>query len=221
MRSRPNANLSGRRRLLESTRGKLLLLLCGGPQTVNDLARRLRLTDNAVRAQLQRLQREGYVEHVGSRQGVRRPHAEYELAPKARMLFPRAYEPVLHKLVDVLKEQLPPDRRRQVLLEAGRRVLRLFVGELDTIPQDERLNRLMEKLGGRGAGIELVRENGRALVRACSCPLASVTAENEACCEIVATLVGELLGQPVREVCDRGEFPRCRFELSSSGSGPL
>src|SRR5687768_15273411 len=93
--------------LFETTRGRLLLLLCRGPRTVNELMGELGVTDNAVRAQLTTLQQTGLVRQVGLRPGTRKPHAEYELTPKARELFPRAHEPVLRALVDVLRERLP------------------------------------------------------------------------------------------------------------------
>src|SRR5829696_3257600 len=86
----------------ESTRGKLMLLLCQGPRTVNELTQELGVTDNAVRAQLVNLQQGGLVRQVGLRPGTRKPHVDYELTPKARLAFPNAYEPVLRTLTDVL-----------------------------------------------------------------------------------------------------------------------
>src|SRR5215218_1711943 len=93
----------------DETWGKVLLLLCRKRRTVNELAEQLGLTDNAVRAQLQRLQDQGLVRLAGSRPGVRRPHADYELTAKGRRMFPRAYQPVLRTLVDVLMQQLPAE----------------------------------------------------------------------------------------------------------------
>src|SRR3712207_2092688 len=98
------------RGLFDTTRGKLLRLLCQGTQTVNELAEALGLTDNAVRAQLAALQTTGLVREAGMRPGVRRPHVDYELTPKARTLFPQAYEPALRTLLDVLRRQLPADQ---------------------------------------------------------------------------------------------------------------
>src|SRR5438094_594748 len=102
------ANGRGRpaaQRLMATTRGKMLILLCRGRHTVNDLAGHLRLTDNAVRAQLQRLQRDGLVRQIGWRSGFRKPHAEYEITLKARELFTRLYEPLIQELTDVLGER--------------------------------------------------------------------------------------------------------------------
>src|SRR3954463_16462466 len=92
--------------LLDSTKGKLLVLLCPGSQTVFDLAKDLALTNNAVRAQLQRLERDGLIAKAGSRRGVRRPHVEYQLTAAGLELFPKAYQPVLIELMNVLGDRL-------------------------------------------------------------------------------------------------------------------
>src|SRR2546430_2451599 len=44
-----------------TTRGKILVSLCRGRHTVAELAHELSVTDNAIRAQLQRLQRGGLI----------------------------------------------------------------------------------------------------------------------------------------------------------------
>lgn len=111
-----------------ATQRRLLLLLCRGERTVNELAAEFGVTDNAVRAQLQRLARIGLVRQVGSRPGTRRPHADYELTVEAAKLFPTAYAPAVRSLVDVLNERIPAGRLRQLLLEAGRRLARSRIG---------------------------------------------------------------------------------------------
>src|SRR5438105_11981707 len=80
-----------RERILRSTRGQILPLLRMEARTVNDLAAALKLTDNAVRAHLVSLERDGLIQRQGSRRGVRRPHVSYGLTADAEQIFPRAY----------------------------------------------------------------------------------------------------------------------------------
>src|SRR5687767_11144372 len=98
--------------VLGTTKGKILVTLCWKRQTVSELADGLGLTANAVRAQLQRLERDGLVAKAGSRRGVRKPHVEYELAPDALRLFPRAYEPALIQVVNVITDRLRTNASR-------------------------------------------------------------------------------------------------------------
>ena len=57
------------KRLLASTRGRILALLRDEHRTVNDLSAALHLTDNAVRAHLLSLERDGLVQQRGMRRG--------------------------------------------------------------------------------------------------------------------------------------------------------
>lgn len=202
--------------LFETTRGRLLLLLCRGPLTVNELMEELGVTDNAVRAHLANLQQSGLVRSVGLRPGVRKPHVDYELTPKARRLFPGAHEPVLRTLVDVLHERLPREQVEPVLKEVARRVLASWAADLNAATPRGRLAELVERLKRFTAGVALREQDDRTVVQACGCPLASVTAEHPDACRALAAVLGELLGGTVREACDRADTPRCCFEITDS-----
>src|SRR5437868_6785531 len=105
--------------LLGTTKGKILIMLCRRRHTVAELAEAMNVTNNAIRAQIQRLVRDGFVAVSGQRRGLRRPHIEYELTAEGLTLFPRAYGPALVRIVDVLADRLSPKTSRSLLLEAG------------------------------------------------------------------------------------------------------
>src|SRR5207302_477714 len=109
-------------RFLESTRGQVLLLLRSGPRTVNELARSLELTDNAVRAHLAALERDRLVRSSGLRAGLRKPHVVYELTPQSERIFPKAYAALLNELLAVLKEKYSAKAVDGTLREVGRRI---------------------------------------------------------------------------------------------------
>ena len=58
---------------------------------------------------------------------------------------------------------------------------------------------------------------GRLIIRSGGCPLSAAVVERPEVCELAEALVAEIVGLPVRERCDRGESPKCRFELRGSG----
>jgi len=205
--------------LFATTRGKVLLLLCRGPRTVNELMAELGVTDNAVRAQLVNLQDAGLVRQLGLRPGVRKPHVEYELTPRARRLFPQAYEHVLRNLVDVLQEVLPAEQAARLLSEVARRVLGGWVGELRGTEPRHRLAELFQKVRSAAPGISVRDAPDQATVQCCGCPLASVTVSHPEVCGVLAEVLGDLLGADVRERCDRTEVPRCCFEVNLPPEG--
>jgi predicted ArsR family transcriptional regulator len=200
--------------VLGTTKGKILVSLCWKHQTVSELADAMGLTDNAVRAQLERLERDGLVAKAGSRPGVRRPHAEYELTSDALKLFPRAYEPALIQVVNVITDRLRTDASRTLLLETGRRLLRERLGEPRGRTARQRVAEIVKKLNGSDVGIDVSEHHGKIVVRSCSCPIAAVVAVHPEVCGLFAMLLGEILGADVSESCERGESARCRFQVS-------
>src|SRR3954454_18752154 len=118
-------------RFLASTRGRIVTLLRKEPRTVNDLAASLDLTDNAVRAHLATLERDGLVRQSGTRPGFRKPNLTYELTPEAGQLFPKPYAAVVRQLLNVLGERLDPAEVEAVLREVGHRLAAGLRGEVE------------------------------------------------------------------------------------------
>src|SRR5947208_14724714 len=113
--------LNWNKRLANSTRGQIITLLRRASRTVEELAQALDLTDNAVRAHLATLERDGVVQQSGARRGSGKPAYVYSLTPEAEYLFPKAYDQVLHQVLEVLSERLPSDEVEMLLREVGRR----------------------------------------------------------------------------------------------------
>ena len=110
-------------KFFQSTRGQIVTLLRRSSRTVEELAQALNLTDNGVRAHLATLERDGLVRQQGSvrrTSGGGKPAYIYELTPQAEELFPKAYEPVLRQLLDVLAGQLGPQESEALLRSVGR-----------------------------------------------------------------------------------------------------
>ena len=62
-------------------------LLRRGGRTVDELAGALRLTPNAIRPHLMRLERDGVIERAGVRAGVSRPAVLYRLSPEGELRY--------------------------------------------------------------------------------------------------------------------------------------
>ena len=106
------------------SRAKILGLLREQDSTVRDLATRLGLTNNAVRAHLVALQKEGLVRRGGLQTGTRKPHIVYALTENAIHAFPNAYGRLLRAFVAVLGKQLSPQTLMGYLRQLGRELAR-------------------------------------------------------------------------------------------------
>lgn len=209
-------------RFLASTRGQVVVLLRHGEATVEELARALELTDNAVRAHLAALERDGLVVQTGVRRGVGKPAYTYALTPEAERFFPKAYGALLHLMLDVLAERLPPQERDDLLREMGHRLAAGQAKPAGDLPS--RVEGAVALLGELGGLAEVAPQNGCLVIQGRSCPLAAAVPGHPETCLLAETLLADVIGAPVRQVCDTAA-PRCRFEIAcapadSSGSAP-
>lgn len=200
------------RRFLESTRGRIILLLRQETRTVNDLAQALDLTDNAVRAHLATLERDGLVRQAGARAGFRKPHFSYELTAEADELFPKAYGPLLNQILAELKDRFGTKQTEAALREVARRMAAPHASSAPDI--EDRIKQAIEILASLGGQAQAERENGKVIIRGAGCPLSAVTADHAEVCEMVRTLLAEIIGAPVSETCQRGPSPHCCFEVA-------
>src|SRR4249919_3430434 len=90
----------------DATRARILALLREGAWTVDDLAERLGVTDNAVRFHLDALERAGTVRKEGVRRirGAGQPASLFSLSAGGEEAFSRAYAPVLIACLEELRD---------------------------------------------------------------------------------------------------------------------
>jgi predicted ArsR family transcriptional regulator len=199
-------------RFFTSTRGRVVRLLRRSESTVDDLAAALDLTDNAVRAHLATLERDGLVELHGLRRSERRPAHVYGLTDNAERLFPRGYEPVLDRLLTIFGERMPPDELESALRETGRR-LAVEYGAGNGADPRARVRSAAAILEALGGLVEIEEHGEMVRLRGFGCPLAGVTSNHPVACQLAEALVEEVVGSRVRECCERTDHPRCQFEV--------
>jgi predicted ArsR family transcriptional regulator len=204
-------------RFFATTRGQLILLLRRASRTVEELAQSLQLTDNAVRSHLATLERDGMVEQQGVRRGTGKPAFVYALTIEAERLFPKAYEPVLDQLLDVLQGQQSPAEVEDLLHAAGRRLAGTIAtpdGDLGT-----RVRLAAETLTALGGLSDVVEAEESFQIQGQRCPLGGLVSEHPQLCQLAQALVSQIVGKPVQENCTRGHgaTPHCRFAVAKIG----
>lgn len=203
----------------ESTRGQVLGLLRRGIGTVEELSTQLGLTDNAVRAHLTTLERDGLVERRGMQPGLRKPHFNYALTAEAEQLFPKAYSTLFNKLLAILKQRIAPEELETILGEVARS---LAAGnraeENETIEsRAERAAATLEAMGGAPA---LKNEDGKLqILSVTSCPFDTSVSEHPEVCRLAEVFLSEVTGLKVKEHCQKGELPKCSFEIIEDKKG--
>jgi predicted ArsR family transcriptional regulator len=202
-------------RFFERARGRIVSLLRGKTRTVNELAEELEMTDNAVRANLATLERDGLIRQGGVQRGHRKPHFAYELAPEAERLFPKSYDALFNMLLSVLKERLAPGELGAILREVGRKAAlktkTILAPDSDLSAKAENAVKVLEALGGAP---RLEEEGDKFIIRGASCQFGAAVEAHPEVCRAAETLIAQITGGRVRERCDKTEVPpRCSFEI--------
>ena len=206
-------HIGWRERLFKSTRGKILELLRARECTVNELADKLHLTDNAVRAHLASLERDSLVAQSGFRPGIRKPHTTYALGPEAEHLFPKAYGRLVSLLMSIFSRQVKPRNLRAGMRATGRKVAQEHLRRLQGKSREQRIEAALGILKELGGAATFREEGGQHFIYGNGCPIAAATANHPEACLLAESLLTEIIGSQVKEHCIRGPAPLCRFQV--------
>jgi predicted ArsR family transcriptional regulator len=199
-------------RFFASTRGKIIILLRRSGRTVKQLAEALDITENAVRAQLTVLQRDGLIQQQTVRAGVGKPAYVYSLTSQAEHLFPKGYGLVLRQLVDILVERSDAAEMDELVRTLGRRLASNY-----PLPAGDVRSRLREAVGvlnDLGGLVQLEEGEDRFNICGYVCPVSEATSTHPQFCGVIETMLTELAGVRVYQRCPRSDSLACWFEAS-------
>ena len=208
--------------ILGEPRGRVLVELCGHPQTAAELAERVGTSSNAVRVHLDALRDAGLVGFAVERRGVGKPTHVYALTETAEYVLSTAYAPALRAILATLRQEL--DGGLSVWLRRAGATLADQEGP--STLQHTHLDAALELLRGLGAVVSVERHGNNHIVRSACCPLGAATRTVPEICKLLEGAVGATLpSHLVQDRCDRGEHPRCAFvieaRLNTSPSAPV
>ncbi len=207
-----------RSQLLDTSRGRIVTALQRSPLTADDLAERLGVTTNAIRAQLALMERDGVVQKAGRRAGPTRPSHMYALTPEVEQLLSKAYIPVLTQLIRVFSTGIPAAQLEAMLREAGSGLADHLLGaRRPSGSLRAKVSAASELLNNELGAVTEVVENGEYVIQGAACPLAAVTGKHPALCIALESFVAEVVGVPVHECCDRVGRPQCCFRIAKRG----
>jgi predicted ArsR family transcriptional regulator len=181
------------------------------PMTVDELAKKLHLTSNAIRNQLAKLEAANLVVRSGSRPGTSKPSLLYSITLSGQIQFSSLYLPVLTEFLEVAEGQCSGKQLVKFMSDTGKSMAKRFPppagGLRDRVDAGAKLLR-------RFGGITKVETRGRTLVlHSSGCPLAALTSQNSAACRVIEGLLAEYLAAPVKTCCELQPVPQCCFEV--------
>ena len=202
---------------LNGAAGKVLSLLRHGAMTVEELAKGLRLTDNAVRNQLRKLQEANLVNAAGKRPGASKPSTLYAITLEGQIQFSTLYLPVLTQFLAVAEGQCSGKQLDSFMLETGKSLASRYPKPSGRVKR--RVHAAARLLRSFGGVAEVATRDGILTIRSRACPLAALTSENPAACRVLEGFLEAQIGARVTVCCGRKPEPQCCFEVSPVSKG--
>ena len=194
-----------------SAAGKVLSRLRHGAMTVEELAKALRLTDNAVRNQLRKLQEANFVARAGKRPGASKPSTLYAISLEGQIQFSTLYLPVLTQFLGVAEGRCSGTQLDSFMIDTGKSLASRYPKSSGGLKHRvQAATRLLRSFGGV---TEVRKRDGALVIRSRSCPLAALTSKNAAACKVLEGLLAEYLTARVDICCNLEEEPECCFEV--------
>lgn len=194
-----------------SAAGKVLTQLRHGAMTVEQLARGLHLTDNAVRNQLRNLEEMGLARRTGTRPGTSKPSALYGITLEGQVQFSKLYLPVLTQFLQVAEDRCSKDQLDSFMTATGQSLARKY--PKPTGAMKKRAHAAARLLKSFGGVAEVRARNGTLTIQSVACPLAALTSENPVTCLVLQGFLSTYLSAPITVCCDLREQPQCCFEV--------
>ncbi|MEZ4589678.1 MAG: DeoR family transcriptional regulator [Chloroflexota bacterium] len=200
----------------QSTRDLILHALKSSAQSnIESLAEAADVSPVTVRHHLNSLQAEGLIELETVRRKVGRPYYVYSLSEKGNELFPQKYFSLTNRLLEELKDRLPPETVNEIFISLVERMMEERSGEFEGLPFEGRLNYVVNLLATEGflARWEKTKD-GRYQIIEYSCPYISMGQQHTEVCTLDKQLMVNVLGTAVEQhSCMLQGDECCQFTL--------
>jgi predicted ArsR family transcriptional regulator len=192
-----------------------------GPLSVNEMAKRLGVTEMAVRRHLNTMERDGLIEATISRQAMGRPSHLYSLTVLADDLFPKNYHLLTLDLLDELLAHAGEEQVNRLFEGRKEKMLDKYADQMKGQTLEERVSELtdIQNAGGYMANWEK-KENGEYVLNEFNCPIAQVANRYEEACKCELNLFRTLLQADVeRTDCMTKGACRCSYRIKPLQDG--
>jgi len=178
----------------------LQILLARERCTINELAEAVNIGPISVRHHINRLEADGLVTSDEERHGVGRPRRMYFLTEKGREHFPTRYIRLILRLLEQLKEAVPPAVIDRLFQQMAVEMASSYRGEVEGLSVEERLELVKTLLNSEGFRVEVEQHDNQYLIRESNCPYYHVGQTHPEVCSVDQTLISTILDVPAQKI---------------------
>jgi DeoR family suf operon transcriptional repressor len=189
-----------------------------GSCTVKDLADAAGISPVSVRHHLSSLLADDLIVSEEVRHGVGRPRHVFSLTEDGYELFPTRYYRLTNRLLGELKEVLSDSSVESLLSGVAESMAEDYGSQLEGLPLQQRLTRLVELLNEEGFNADIKRQDNDIILRELSCPYFHVGQSHPEVCMIDQSFIARALSLPVERVrCLLDGDSHCAFIIPIEG----
>jgi DeoR family transcriptional regulator, suf operon transcriptional repressor len=186
---------------MKSTRERILQTLLNHPHaTISDLADAVSINPISVRHHLTSLQAEGLVAAEEERHGVGRPRLVYALTEKGLERFPTRYLRLTNRLLDQMKESLPPAAISKLFSSMAADIASDYTQQVKSLSVEGKLELIKTLLAQEGFSVEWEHQGDEFLIHEITCPYYHVGQAHPEVCTVDQTLISEVLSIPAHKI---------------------
>ncbi len=185
----------------KNTRERVLQTLLARERcTINELAEAVTINPISVRHHISRLEADGLVTSDEERHGVGRPRRMYFLTEKGREHFPTRYIRLTLRLLEQLKEAVPPAVIDRLFQQMAVEMASGYRGEVEGLSVEDRLELVKTLLNSEGFRVEVEQQDKQYLIRESNCPYYHVGQTHPEVCSVDQTLISTILDVPAQKI---------------------
>ena len=186
---------------MKSTRDRILQTLVSHPRsTISELAGAVGINSISVRHHLTSLQADGLVTAEEERHGVGRPRLVYFLTEQGLERFPTKYLRLTTRLLNELKDTLPPQTISSIFKNMATSVASSYTGQAQDMSVEGRLNLVKDLLADEGFTVDWEKNGDHYLINEITCPYYHVGQSHPEVCTVDQTLISNVLAVPAEKI---------------------
>ena len=185
----------------KNTRERVMQILLSRERcTIIELAEAVDINPISVRHHINKLEADGLVVSEEERHGVGRPRRLYFLTEKGREQFPTRYIRLTLRLLEQLKETMPPHMVDHLFTQMAQDMASGYRAEAQDLSVEERLNLIQSLLTREGFSVEWETQGDFYQIRESNCPYYHVGQNHPEVCSVDQTLISTLLNIPAQKI---------------------
>lgn len=185
-----------------------------GKCSVNDLAEAAEVSPVSVRHHITALQAQDLVVSEEVKHGVGRPYHVFSLTEKAFELYPSRYFKLTNRLLDEIKDHVSEDLIVELFTGVANAMAVQYASQLQGLPIEERLPRLMEMLGEEGFDADYEWRGDEVIIRELGCPYLQIGRKHPEVCAVDTRFIATALDLPAERVnCLLDGDTHCTFSV--------